>query len=159
MGTYILGDIVNAVETTVSVALSLRRSQSYDELTEGIHEYPLLQVYPSGNTGTAWNSETDRYTFRGPVGPDPAAHHSVKEYLINVDVYARQRSHINEDMKQVVDTVNEIEDILDDQAYPVFGRDDIFSTHGAWNYVMFDYGGVLFAGARFIITVRVGVEH
>jgi hypothetical protein len=158
---YILGDIVDSIETTLSAAASLRRSQSYDELTEGIHEYPTLQVYPSSNTGSSWNSQTDRLTFGGPVptGGVVEKHVSVKEYIIHADLYARQRSHINEDMEQLVDTINELEDILDTQEYPYFGRDDLYSWRWSWNQVTFEYAGVMYLGARFIITVRAGAEH
>lgn len=158
MGTYILGDIVKAIGTTLGAAASLRRTEQYDGLTEGIHEYPLLQVYPAGMTGSSWGSQTDRSTFKGPVG-GVVVHHSEKEYTIHADLYARQRSHIDEDMEQLVDTVNEFEDILDTQECPFFGRSDLYSFHWSWQQVTFDYGGVGFLGARFIITVRAGVEH
>lgn len=158
---YILGDIVDSIETTLSAAASLVRSQSYDELTEGIHEYPLLQVYPSANTGTSRGSETDRFSFEGPVPVGAVVKHlSVKEYIIHADLYARQRSHINEDMEQLVDTINELEDILDGQdPQSLFGRADLFSFRWSWSQVTFEYAGVMYLGARFIITVRAGKEH
>lgn len=160
MGTYTLDALVDAIETTLSAAASLVRSQTYDELTEGIHEYPMLQVYPAGNTGTSWGSETDRYTFRGPIaGTATTMYHSIKEYTIYADVYARQRAHIDEDMGKMVTTVNEIEDILDMQPCPPFGRSEIFSFRWSWDHVTFDYGGVMYVGARFVITVRCGAEH
>ena len=159
MGTYVLGTVVKAVATTLSAAASLKRTQQYDEISEGMQDSPTLQVWPAGNTGTSWNSQTDRLTFRGPIGADPAAQHSVKEYTIHADVYCRQRAHINEDMAQVVTTVNEIEDILDDLAYPLFGLGSMYSFRWSWNYVTFDYGGVMYVGARFVITVRMGVTH
>ena len=150
MAVYVLGDIVDAIETTLSAAASLRRSQSYDELTEGVQrgDAPLLQVYPEENPGTSGHSETDRISFSGA--------HSVKRYVIFADLYAKQRSNIGEDMKQLVDTINELEDILDSQTYPVFGSDYILSFRWLWGRVVFDYAGVNFMGARFQILVEVG---
>ena len=158
---YILGEIVNSVEATLSAAASLERSQSYDELTEGMQDYPTLQVYPSANTGGSWDSQTHRLTFGGPVpaGGVVRKHVSVKEYTIHADLYARQRSHIGEDMAQLVDTINELEDILDTQEYPLFGRTDLYSFRWSWAQVTWDYAGVMYLGAQFIITVRAGAEH
>jgi len=85
-------------------------------------------------------------------------YHSIKEYTIHADLYARQRSHINEDMAQLVTTVNQLENILDAQPCPPFGMDEIVSFQWSWSQVVFDYGGVGYLGARFLITVRLGVS-
>jgi hypothetical protein len=113
MATYTLDALLDAIEGIMDDAASLVRSQTYDELTEGIHDYPLLQVYPEENTGTDWTGETDRVTLSGK--------HSIKEYTVHGDIYARQRSNIAEDMKKCVDVANEMENILDNLSYPLFG--------------------------------------
>lgn len=152
MGTYLLGDIVDSIEDTLSAAASLARSQSYDELSEGMQDYPTLQVWPGENPGTSLGSETHKKTLRFSSGIG----HSVKEYVIYADLFARQRSHVAEDMAQLVETITDLEDILDTQSCPPFGNDNIMDFKWRWEHVTFDYGGVLFAGARFYITVRCG---
>ena len=148
MSTYTLDELIDGIETVLSAAPSLVRSQTYDELTEGIHEYPLLQVYPEENPGTDWATNTDRITLTGV--------HSLKEYIIHADLYARARSHIAEDMKQLVDSINELEDILDTQGCPPFDLDFVRSFRWSWSRVTFRYGDVDYVGARFRITVRCG---
>ena len=160
MGTYVLGTVVKAVGTALFAAASLRRTQQYDQITEGMQDYPTLQVWPVSNTGTSWNSQTDRLTFGGPVGPDLAIQKlSVKEYLIYADLYVQQRAHIGESMSKLVATIDELENILDTQPCPPFGLDSLFSFQWRWDHATFDYGNVLYVGARFIITIRMGVEH
>jgi len=164
MGTYDLGTIVKAIETVLSAAAALVDSQVYDTLTEGIHEYPTLQVYPAANTGTSWNTQTDRMTFSGkvPAAAASATHLSVKEYTINADLFGQQRTHINEDMAALVGGIEDIEQILDTQEYSgggLFGRPEIYDFRWSWNYVVFDYGGVGYVGARFTIMVRCGMGH
>jgi len=148
MATYDLRDIIDSIESALSAAATIVRSQSYNELTEGIHDYPLLQVYAEENTGTDWTTETDRITLSGK--------HSLKEYLIYADLYARQRSHLAGDMAQLYESINALEDILDTQTCPVFGNENIASMHWSWRRVAFKYGSVGYVGARFSITVRVG---
>jgi len=150
MAVYTLDALLDAIEGIMDDAASLVRSQTYDELTEGIHDYPLLQVYPEENTGTDWTGETDRVTLSGK--------HSVKEYTVHADIYAQQRANIAEDMKKCVDVANEMEDILDDLSYPLFGLACVTSFRWSWRRVVFEYGGVKYMGARFVIVVRAGTQ-
>jgi len=155
MATYTIADLCDAIKDTLGVASSLARSQSYDELTEGMQDYPTLQVYPEANTTTDWTGETDRITLSGK--------HSIKEYMIHCDLLARPRSQIDEDMAQLVTTIDELENILDNQKYRVsgvgdglFGRRYITSFQWSWHRAMFLYAGVEYMGARFVLTVRCG---
>ena len=152
MATYTLDDLVNGVHDTLAAASSLTRGQSQakDEITEGIHDYPLLQTWLAENMGTSYESETDRLTLSGT--------HSVKEYLIYSDLYVEQGAHVGQAMGQLLETINEIEDILDTQTYDLFDQDYITSMRWSWRQVSFEYGGVLYAGARFSITVRAGTQ-
>lgn len=153
MATYTLDDLVNGVHDALAAAASLTRDQSQaeGEITEGIHDYPLLQTWVAENTGTDWTGETDRVTLSGK--------HSVKEYLIHSDLYVQQRAHVGEGMGQLLETINEIEDILDIQTYDLFDLDYITSMRWSWGHVTFDYGGVKYIGARFVITVRTGTQR
>jgi hypothetical protein len=155
MAVYTLDELVDGIETVLSAAASLQtgvggRSQTYDELTEGMNQTPTLQVYPEENLGTDFTGSTDRATLSGK--------HSFKEYTIIADYYANQRANIGEDMGRLVTGINELEDILDTQTYPLFNLDFVTSFRWSWNRVTFDYGGASFVGARFRLIVRCGTD-
>lgn len=126
---------------------SLVRSQSYDELTEGIHDEPLQQVYPESGDIVSTDSGTQTHTFRGGVVQSV--------HIIHVDYYARQRSHIGEDMAALVDGVDEIYTALEAAGCPPFGLDGIKNFQWSWQRVAFEYGGVFYMGARFTLRLRV----
>ena len=150
MATYTLDALVNGVHDTLAAAASLVRdeSQAEDEITEGIHDYPLLQTWMAENAGTDYTGDTDRVTLSG--------RHSIKEYLIHSDLYVEQRAHVGQAMGQLLVSLNEMEDILDDLSYPLFGLNFVTSFRWSWRQVTFEYGKVLYTGARFFITVRCG---
>jgi hypothetical protein len=150
MATYTLDELLNGVHDTLAAASSLVRdeSQAEDEITEGIHDWPLLQTWMAENTGTDWTGETDRVTLSGK--------HSVKEYLLYSDLYVEQRAHVGQAMGKLLYVINEFEDILDTQSYNLFGLDYVTSMRWSWRQVTFEYGGVKYTGARFSITVRAG---
>lgn len=151
-----VADLILAIATALGAAPSLLRTQyagalaAGTRLTEGMQDYPTLQIYPEANTTTDWTGETDRISLSGK--------HSVKEYVIHADLLARPRSHIDEDMAQVVISANELEDILDTMTYPLFARAYILSFQWSWHWVVFSYAGVKYAGARFVLTIRAVME-
>lgn len=163
MAVYTIADLIVAIAATLGAAPSLTRTQyagttaAVSRLTEGAEDLPLLQVYPEANTTTDWTGETDRITLSGK--------HSIKEYTIHADLLARQRSHIDEDMAQLVATIDEFEDILDTQVYQnvpdgtgLFGRLYITSFQWSWHRVVFEYASVWYIGARFPLVIRCGTE-
>lgn len=148
MGNITLGQIIDAIEATLSVAPTLARSMSYDKLTEGINDTPLLQVYPeSGDQDPTGN--TDRTTFKAAVRQT--------DFTINCDYYAQQRKHIGEDMAALVDGIDAMITIFEAQdTKPYFGLDGIKAFHSSWQRVVFDYGDaqIRYMGARFTLTIR-----
>ena len=149
-----LAQICDAIETTLAAATTLSttsaRTQSYDELTEGIQDVPLLQVYPESGSQSP-PGMTDRHTFGGAGNPVRQT-----EFLIHADYYARQRSHIGEDMAALVDGIDAIQNILEAQdKKPYFGLTYLQAFAWTWSRVIFNYGGVDYMGARFVLTVRV----
>lgn len=149
MTSITLAQILDAVEASLSTAPTLARSMSYDELTEGINDTPLLQVYPeSGDQDPTDN--TDRTTFKAGVRQT--------NILINCDYYAQQRKHIGEDMAALVDGIDAMTNIFEAQdAKPYFGLIGIKAFHWSWQRVVFNYGdpAINYVGARFTITIRV----
>ena len=154
--TVTLHQICDAIETTLSTATGLAVSETFDELTEGIHDRALLQVYPEScavdaTTGAA--ARNDRTTAQRGV--------AVTEFVFHADVYAQQRTSIGEDMAALVPLIDAITARLEAQTRsPLFGLvlggvNIIKSFKWSWSRVVFEYAEAKYMGARFVITVRV----
>lgn len=145
-----LAQICDAIETTLkagTTSTTIQKSQSYNELTEGVEDLPLLQVYPESGRQDA-GGRTDRYTFRGGERQT--------EFIIHADYYARERSHIGEDMALLVDGIDAIQNVMEAQDQkPYFGLDGLQAFSWSWSRVQIVYGQITYMGARFVITVRV----
>jgi hypothetical protein len=63
--TLTLAEMCDAIESELSAATGIVRSESYDELTEGIHEDLLLQVWPHSGSPVSTNSGTQKLTQIG----------------------------------------------------------------------------------------------
>ena len=143
-----LAQICDAIETTLSAATTITRSESHDELTEGVHDTPLLQVYPeSGNQDPS--GTTERTTFRAGVRQT--------EIVIHADYFAAERgTSIGEEMGRLVNGIDAMTAVFEGQdEKPYFGLDGIKAFAWRWERVTFDYGKVRYVGARFVILVRV----
>lgn len=148
MTNITLGQILNAVKNTLAVAPTLARSMSYNELTEGINDTPLLQVYPESGDQDPTGS-TDRTTFKAAVRQT--------NFTVNCDYYAHTRANLGEDMAKLVDGIDAMTTIFEAQdTKPYFGLDGIRAYHWSWQRVIFDYGDaqIKYVGARFTITIR-----
>ncbi len=142
-----LAQICDAIEGVLAVAATLARSQSYDELTEGVHDCPQLQVYPVAGIQDA-GMETDRSSFGGDVRQTGLT--------IRADYYAKAVSHVAEGMAALVDGIDAMQNELEKQdSQHLFGLEGIKSMRWAWEMVQFVVGQTNYIGARFIITVRV----
>jgi hypothetical protein len=147
MATITLAQICNGIESALSAATTLARSQSYDELTEGVHDIPTLQVYPESGLQDA-GGNTDRTTFGAGVRQT--------EFTIHADYYAAQQSNIGEDMAALVNGIDAIQNELEKQDSTRFGfSDHNLSFRWSWTRVQFVYNEANYMGARFIIVVRV----
>lgn len=143
--TLTYAEMCDTIRDTLAAAPSVARAQSYDELTEGMQDQPAFQVYPEGCEPVAVGSATHVNTFRGGI---------IREtHTIHVDYYARQRSHIGEDMAAIVEGVDEIVPILEAETCPPFGLSGIKTFQWSWARVVFEYGGVQYMGARFTIML------
>ena len=152
--TYSLDTLLDAIHDTLAAAASLVRTEKYDEITDGMQDYPTLQVYPENNLGTSEDSQTHKLT----LGYSDTIGHSVKKYTVHADLYAHQLGNIGEDMGRLVTCIDEFEDILDTQECPLFGQEEIISFTWSWSRVQFIYAGVPYVGARFVIIVEVGTN-
>jgi len=145
-----IAQICDAIEAVVGSVATVTRSQSYNELTEGINsaDTPLAQVY--------WQSlsmsppgGTDRATFKAGVRN--------KQMTFHVDLHAAQRSHLGENMASMLDTFDDILDALEAQdKKPYFDLEGI----KAWQLasaerVSWQYADAQYIGCRAILTVWV----
>jgi hypothetical protein len=152
--TVTVAQICDAVDDTLGQVLvasgDLLVSQSYDEMTESVPDDKLLQIYPEEQLQTSVGSETQKMT----LGSDP---YIDEEIVINVDYYARQRSHIGEDMAQLVSGIDAIRANLKTQNCPnPFGLTGLATFQWSWRRVIFEYGGPeqKYMGARFRLVLR-----
>jgi len=142
-----IAQICDAIETTLATATTSPKTESYDELSEGLQDMPLLQVYWEASMQSPPGG-TDRYTFQGGVRQS--------WITIHADYYAQQRSHLGEDMEALVDGIDALTDVLEGQDLkPYFGLEGIKAFSWEATRVTFDYAGVLYIAARFVIQVRV----
>jgi hypothetical protein len=149
MTSITLAQILDAVEGTLATAPTLARSMSYDELTEGINDTPLLQVYPEAGDQDP-TTANDRTTFTAGVRQT--------NITINCDYYAQQRKHLGEDMAALVDGIDAMTNLFEAQdTKPYFGLIGIKAFHWSWQRVIFDYGdpAIVYVGARFTLLIRV----
>lgn len=148
-----MGQICDAVAGTLSTTPGLERTQSYNELTEGMNTWPTLQVYPD-NWEVSFESETDRLTFVDAATGIPG--HRQTHITIFLDLYVRRRSQVNEDWGEAVDVASALHDKLDEEGdCPHFGLAGIRSFHWSAQRVIFPYAETKYVGFRFTLELRV----
>ncbi len=145
-----IAEINTAIKDTLAVADGLVRSQNYNELSEGMNDYPTMQVYWNSGETDATNA-VDRSSFGGGIKP-PVRQADLQFY---VDVYATQRSDLAEDNDKLTTMASNIWTVLDQQVNPPYGLSAIRAHHWTAQRVNFQYGDETYPGVRFIISVRV----
>ncbi len=152
-GTVNITEINDAIKDTLATATGLTFAQSYNELTEGINNTPMLQVY--------WQShlvDPDSNTAQRSFGGGKEGVTRQTSLTFHADLFPRQRSHLDEDMGALLPLVDAIQAVLEAQRLkPYFGLVKIEAIEG-WSaqQVTFEYpNDVKFLGARYIIRVRV----
>lgn len=149
-----VAQICDAIDATLGEVLvasgDLVVSQNYDELTEGMNDERVLQIYPEEQSPVSIGSGTQKLTFSSAPYID-------EEIIINADYYARQRSHMGEDMAQLVSGIDAIRANLKTQNCPnPFSLTGIATFQWSWRRVVFEYGGpeLRYIGARFRLVLR-----
>lgn len=139
----VVSSITTAVRNGVTATV-----QDYSELSEAINDMPTIQCYPETGQSTAGVGQV-----KVGFGSDSGAYQ--KAWAINVDIYARQRSHIGEDMAALLPLIDAVIDVLEAEEKPYFGQSAIRGMTYQWNRVTFEYGGARYVGARFSVEVTV----
>lgn len=150
-----IAEICDAVDTYIGEELvtshELIRSESYDELSEGIQDEQVLQIYPEQILPVSTESGTGMRTLGGYN--DGVIHETI---IITVRYFARQRSHIGDDMAVLVPGIEAIRNKLKAQtACPPFGLSNVGSFQWGGNLTTFDYGGALYIGWEWSLVFEV----
>lgn len=149
-----LSDICDGIASTVQADTDITTVQSYNELSESLNraDLPLCQVYWES---IQWDTtgDSDRATFGAGIRS--------KMITIHVDLYAAPRSHLSENMGDLVDGVDSLIAVLEaEETQPFFGTTGIKSWDlQSIDRVVFEYTSgtspVNYMGARIILNLWV----
>lgn len=146
----ILDDTATAMAGIVTAGGDTIIVHNYDELKEGMADYPLMQVYPE-DLEVDSRTETDTHTLNKSV--------RVHRLTVHLDVYAGVRNQIDENMEDVVDCWDAVEDRLEDTTdgagCPVFDQKFIRNIHWTAERVIFEYQTLLYSGVRFVLVMEI----
>lgn len=143
--------LVYAVADTLRNAITDLMVQPYDQITEGIPQTPLLQVYPD-NANVDDVGSNDRASFGAQIRRT--------HFVVFADGFARPRSHLGEDLKAQMEMIERFDARLIEQTdAPLFGLPAIQSFHWKWQRATFPIGEgpsrIEYAGCRFTIDLWV----
>ncbi len=148
MLTY--GEIVKAVAAALKTANGVKRVQAYDEITESIPDWPLLQVYAESGEVDVSSGDMKQSAFGGGV--------QQTSLVINIDGYARRRSHLGADLKAQMELIDAVDAKLCAQEKPYF-LDGIHGLHWTWERATLlsgkGEGATEYAGCRFKLQVTI----
>ena len=152
MASVTISAICDGIAATFAADVDIITVQSYNQLTESINrgDLPLIQVYWE-SIQWATTGNTDRTTFGGGVRS--------KNLTIHVDLYAAPRSHLNENMGDLVDQIDSIIGVLEEEnAPPFFGVDGIKNIDiASIDRVVFEYTSgtspIWYMGARIVLNM------
>lgn len=149
MTTVTIYNIAEAIENTFTAAGVFTKVQANEALQDGMQDALTIQIYPEEIIGDA-KTRSDRMTMGAKVRQT--------DLVFNVDVYARQRSHIGEDMKAVADAADAVIAVLEGQdATPPFSLAGLKTFHWRASRVIFEYGDpqTRYVGLRFTLTFSI----
>ena len=142
MTVITFASLCKAVATALEATEGVAQVQAYDALTESISDTPTLQVY-----------------FKDAVTDDTGIHQStfragvrITKLEITIDCYARQRSHIAEDMAAQIDLIDAVDAVLAQQVTaPFFGGAK--ALHWNWKKAVLISADAEYTGAECTLTL------
>lgn len=107
--------------------------QNYDEITEGVNDWPMIRVLPKDGHVDAFGSNTERLSFGGKV--------QTTGLTVELVCYARPRSVLNEDLAAQIALLDGIDAVLGSQTgKPQFGLQIIQGFNWKWERVTLQIG-------------------
>lgn len=148
MGKITIATINNAITSELKTASGIPYTQSFDQMTEGIQDTPLLRIYPTAGEQDP-GTETDRTSLDGKV--------KQSTLTFQADLYVIQRHEVGEDMALLIPWIDKIYDSLELQTRPIFGIEALRAFWWNWAGIIFSYGRPeqKFVGARFTLNFRI----
>lgn len=126
--------------------------QNYDEITEGVNDWPLLQVLPRKGKVDPFASNTERSSFGGKV--------QATSFSLEIIGYAKPRAYLAEDLKAQMALVDGVDVVLSSQnGLPQFGLQAVKGFNWDWERQTLQigegdsaqkYAGVVFTVELFI---------
>lgn len=142
-----IDQIVDAVATFLTAVTALKVVETYDAMSEDFPQYPMAQVYLT-DLDTDSFTENDRTTF-GAVG-------RVTQVTVKVDVPCNVRSHLRDDMKATLDTLDAVQTKLETIArQPYFNLAGIKAVRWRMALARFERGSSQYVGFEVFVTVRI----
>lgn len=127
----------------------LKRVMRGATLKETIPETPAIQVYFDSKDVISPGG-TDRYTMGG--GKNGVIRKTAM--IIHVDVYARQRSNIGDEMALLEELIDLVDDVMEQQGdKPYFGIDGVQAYSYRAERTTFEYNKNDYVGVRFYVTL------
>lgn len=120
--------------------------QSYGDLTDGIADTPLLQVYWQSFVEDATGNSDRRAPLKAVVMSDDVFH---------LDLYAAVRGELAQDIPKVMEWMDKMREKMYEQTSVYFGEAGIKGFKWSGRRVNLRYGNDDYAGARFELTVKV----
>lgn len=124
--------------------------QNYDEITEGVNDWPLLRVLPKKGQTDPFASNTERSSFGGKV--------QVSSFTLEIVGYAKPRAELMEDLAAQVALVDGVDVVLSSQnGIPQFGLQAIRGFNWSWETSTEQSGSgesvILYAGLRMTLEL------
>lgn len=147
-------DMIDLLRAALVKIDGLERALSNELMPEGITDLPTIQIYPDSGEGDA-TAANERTTFRGGIRQE--------RLTILIDYYARQRSHLGEDMAALTRGLDAMRRLFRSQNHkPFFGVETIQTFSWSWQRIVFTYGGTTtnptsYYGVRFTLTFNITV--
>lgn len=140
--------VCDAIADTFRTQIPSLSVQSYNQLTDGIPELPLLQVYWWKFIEDA-TTDSDRAASKHTM--------TVSDDTYRLDLYAKTRSELREDMPAVMDMLSKMREAFYAQTTTYFGLDAIKSAKWQGQFGLLKYGEpkISYAGARITLTIRI----
>jgi hypothetical protein len=150
-----LQQMCDAIETVVATMSTSPRTASYDELLEGVQQWPYAEVYWE-RTGPVDSQSGQGQTHKGTFGSTAPLIQEI--HTFHIDYYARPRSQLEEDNEATVIAANALINELEDENCPPFNLEGVRNFQWDIRRVVFTRGeggnAPKYAGFRCIITLR-----
>lgn len=147
MNAPTLTQICDAVKDVALLSEGVKKVYAPAEIKEGVNDTPQIQIYPESGETDITSSNHSQMTFRG--------NNRVDSLVVNIDCYARQRSHVGEDFAALLPIIDAIITVLKAQKnQPYFELQGLQGFRWSWERVTFTYGDpeIRYVGARFVLT-------